>query len=196
MCSWVTWERSAVMHKAPLSALVAHVGPALRAEHERTEDLRAHLARTFMDDLTTRTRTPSPLSARASSAELSASTGYTVAHGARGNEMAEEVIDSAAQKRIEAIIRGAEEATEVLVRRRSSASAGARMGRYTTSEASHDDHHGTRGQQLVNKDVAIGTSRGGMSTDGPRGRDEEGHGGRAPLSGRLFNLEYVPMILE
>ncbi|KAK3241073.1 hypothetical protein CYMTET_49130 [Cymbomonas tetramitiformis] len=65
MCSWVTWEKAAVMHRAPLSALVTHVEPALRAEHERTENLRAHLARTFMDDLTATAEADAPASAGA-----------------------------------------------------------------------------------------------------------------------------------
>ncbi|KAK3240568.1 hypothetical protein CYMTET_49600 [Cymbomonas tetramitiformis] len=62
MCSWVTWERSAVMHRAPLRALVTRVEPALRAEHERTEQLRAQLAREFMNDLTTTAEASAPAS--------------------------------------------------------------------------------------------------------------------------------------
>ncbi|KAK3245352.1 hypothetical protein CYMTET_45075 [Cymbomonas tetramitiformis] len=57
------------------------------------------------------------------------------------------------------------------------------MGRHTASDTSREDRHGAREQQLVNEDVAVGTFRGGLSTDTPRGRYEGGHGGRAPLSG-------------
>ncbi|KAK3261434.1 hypothetical protein CYMTET_29661 [Cymbomonas tetramitiformis] len=46
MCSWVTWDKASVVHKAPLSALAIHVEPTLR-----TEELRAQLARTFVNDL-------------------------------------------------------------------------------------------------------------------------------------------------
>ncbi|KAK3267763.1 hypothetical protein CYMTET_23701 [Cymbomonas tetramitiformis] len=60
MCSWVTCEKAAVMHRAPLSALVTQVESALHTEH-----LRAHLARTFMNDLTAAAEADSPASAGA-----------------------------------------------------------------------------------------------------------------------------------
>ncbi|KAK3265874.1 hypothetical protein CYMTET_25473 [Cymbomonas tetramitiformis] len=230
-------ERRKGLRTAPLSALVTQVEPALH-----TEDLRAQLARTFVNDLAAAaeadppastgaqpmpvpsttdgisslfgemgdgeevssasllsrspahsggappsppcTRSPSSMSARASSVAPSVSTGYTAAHGARNNEMlTEEMIDSAAREAREAITREAEEAIENLRRRQDASTRGGRMGRYTASNAIHDGRYGAREQQLVDEDIASDTFRGGLSADTPRERDEGGRGSQAPLSG-------------
>ncbi|KAK3280662.1 hypothetical protein CYMTET_11510 [Cymbomonas tetramitiformis] len=200
-----------LVHKGPLSALVMQVEPTLR-----TEELRAQLARTFVNDLAaaaeadppvstgTRptpvltttdrisslsgemghgeevssallrsrspthnggappsppcTRSPSSISARASSVAPSVSTGYTAAHGAREDEMlTDEMIDSDARDRREAITREAEEAMENLRRQHDASIREARYARHAASDVIHDGRYGAREQRLVDEAVASDT---------------------------------------
>ncbi|KAK3287253.1 hypothetical protein CYMTET_5230 [Cymbomonas tetramitiformis] len=199
-----------------LGTIRQHVA-GICTEHERTEQLRAQLAREFMNELTTtaeasapaspgappspvpslsggdsslcreaggdgevssasrhshnpahsgqatpsppRARTPSSLSAQASSAEHSASTGHNMAHGAGDDETTEGMLRAAIEKS-DAIIREHEKAIEELQGRRRPFMGGARMGQYTASNAIHNDRHGARETQMVNEDVAGDTFSG------------------------------------
>ncbi|KAK3252448.1 hypothetical protein CYMTET_38254 [Cymbomonas tetramitiformis] len=168
MCSWVTWDKASVVHKAPLSALVIQVEPTLR-----TEELRAQLARTFVNDL-----------AAAAEADPHVSTGYTAAHGAREDEMlTDEMIDSDARDRREAITREAEEAMENLRRQHDASIREARYARHAANDVIHYGRYGAREQQLVDEAIASDTFREGLSADMPRERDEGGRGNQAPLNG-------------
>ncbi|KAK3274404.1 hypothetical protein CYMTET_17415 [Cymbomonas tetramitiformis] len=58
-CSWVTWDKSAVMHREPLSELTSLVGPALLAEERRAE-VQAQLCGEFMRCLDSTTEDGDP----------------------------------------------------------------------------------------------------------------------------------------
>ncbi|KAK3274922.1 hypothetical protein CYMTET_16924 [Cymbomonas tetramitiformis] len=151
---------SKLMHRYASSAAVG------QREHERTEQLRAQLAREFMNDLTTTAEASAPASPGAPPSPIPwrvVTAPSTERRGAMKRAQRDETTEGmlrAAIEKSDAIIREHDKAIEELRGRRRPFMGGARMGQYTVSNAIHDDRHGAREPQMVNEDVAGDTFSG------------------------------------
>ncbi|KAK3235224.1 hypothetical protein CYMTET_54551 [Cymbomonas tetramitiformis] len=167
-CSWMTWDRSAVMHRAPLSALAALVaGPTMRAEETRRTELRTQLRSEFLSNVDTTAEGVTPTTSGAPPSPIPSQPGEdgdSLYRQGGGDEEVDSASGRSPNLACGGLIRAAiarlnvsiAERTEIISRheetlreyrdRPLTARPSVRMGQGTSGDAGPDGRHGTRSQ--------------------------------------------------